>query len=139
MADSGITDAAPVVPEYDQLYGWERRACLKRFTFHFDQGVAAHPERPDVVWDRAVYLGYYGGLQVWAGVMIVSWIPGCVADVILRTEPWRAIPIALSMLPLLLAAVMYYVRLAEARKLHPAWRHHKRDMDATDWDVTLTK
>lgn len=137
MDDFENTPADPVVPEYDHLYGWERRACLKRFKFHLAQGVAAHPDRPEVVWDRAVYLGYYGGLQAWGVAIAVSAVPSWIVAGVLHASPLVGPYIAASLLLLLPPTVMCYIRLAQAKKCHPKWRHYKRDMDDTDWSVSI--
>lgn len=138
MAESEVSSAAPVVPEYDRLFGWEKRACLKRFKFHLDRGIAARPGRAEVAWDRAVYLGYRGGLQAWAYVMIVSAIPLVVVAVVLRATSWRAIPIAICVLPALLALAMALIRIVQSHNRHANWRKYKLDEAATDWDVMLT-
>lgn len=126
-------------PEYEELYGWERRACLKRFHFHFKLGFAVHPEKPEVVWDRAVYLGYRGGLQSWAYVVIAAVIPLLIVAVVLRHESWRAVPIAVCVLPPLWAFVMGITRIARSQRLHPNWRHYKIYVDETDWNVTIAQ
>ena len=128
-----------IPPEYEVLYGWERRACLKRFKFHLDRGVAAHPEKPEVVWDRAVYLGYRGGLQMWTWFILASYAPIVVVAIALQHLSWQAIPIGVCVIPPLLTSAMPFLRLVQAHKRHPNWRRYNIYVDKTDWDATVNK
>ncbi len=122
------------VPEYDRLYSLERKACLQRFAFHLKKGEEACPSEPEVVMDRAVYLGYRGGYQnFWGRLIILSGIPLIFLNYI--NGPFHPYAVVIGMLLIVIPTSFGFVRVYQSHRLHPNYRRYNIFVDKQDWSL----
>ncbi len=134
--DPAVPESSPhntaVVAEYERLYPWERRQAIKRFRYHLAQGTRVHPDKPEVVWDRAVFLGYRGALQAWMWVGFPGGLAGFPLGLLPRVVGIVGLGIALMLIAW--TTSMLFVRIVQARRLHPRWRGYKLSANDGNWD-----
>lgn len=129
------SELLPSEPEYWGIPKWEQRSLYREFLIHRAEGLAAHPDRPKVVRDRAAYLSWRASSRIWGSLAFgLGVLIGAIRIFVGPTDGPASVALLLVGYSIVLGCMgMVYLRAFQASRRHPARKRYRRSVRLTDW------
>lgn len=120
------------IAEYESLFPWERGLAYRRYAYYLAQGANSRSHSPEVVRDRAIYLGYRGVLMSWMRLMIAGIVPLFILSLFVSGAGLTIVIVGEVLVEAGLFSA-YVARSIQSRRRHPNYQRYKIDLAQTDW------